>query len=61
VLNFQYPVNVYPQKVKSLDLEKQFEIEGRLSGIRGQYLIFEDGGVLNIRKFGGYKVNITVE
>jgi len=61
VVDFQYPVNAYPQKVKSLDLEKQPDIEGKLSGIRGQYLIFEDGGVLNIRKFGGYKVSVNVE
>ena len=34
-------------------------IEGRLWGIKGQYLIFDDGSVLNIRKHNGY--NITLE
>jgi hypothetical protein len=53
-----YPVMEYPQKVTSLDLEKTPEIKGILKGIKGQYLLFQGGGVLNVRKFGGYEVEV---
>lgn len=55
VVNIQFPVLEYPKKVSSLNFDKKAEISGRLMGIKGQYLIF-DGGVLNIRKFGGYRI-----
>ena len=59
VVDIQYPVTQYPEKVKSLNFDKQAEIEGKLLGIKGQYLIL-DIGVLNIRKFTGYKLAVTV-
>ena len=55
-----YPVEEYPEKVKSLSFDKLYEIEGRLWGIKGQYLIFDDGTVLNMRKHAGYLVNLEV-
>ena len=55
-----YPVNEYPEKVKSLGFDKLNEIEGRLWGIKGQYLIFDNGEVLNIRKHNGYEVTLKV-
>ena len=55
-----YPVNEYPEKVKSLSFDKLDEIAGRLWGIKGQYLIFDDGTVLNIRKHTGYLINLEV-
>ena len=55
-----YPVTEYPEKVKSLSFDKLHEIEGRLWGIKGQYLIFDDGMVLNIRKHNGYLINLEV-
>ena len=60
VVDIQYPVTQYPEKVKSLNFDKQAEIEGKLLGIKGQYLIL-DSGVLNIRKFTGYKLAVTVQ
>lgn len=57
VVDISYPVAEYPDKVKSLNFDKAPEIEGILMGIKGQYLIF-DTGVLNIRKFSGYKVRL---
>jgi len=57
-LEFQYPVLEYPEKVKSLSLDKTPHIEGTLMGIKGQYLIFQHG-VLNCRKFAGYKVCLS--
>ena len=60
VVDIQYPVTQYPEKVKSLNFDKQPEIEGKLLGIKGQYLIL-DVGVLNIRKFTGYTLDVTVQ
>lgn len=54
-----YPVNEYPAKVNSINLDKQPKIDSRLLGIKGQYLIFESG-VINIRKYAGYKVTVKV-
>jgi hypothetical protein len=50
---FSYPVLEYPVKVESLSFDKTPLIEGKLMGIKGQYLIFEHG-VLNLGKFEGY-------
>ena len=33
---------------------------GKLIGLKGQYLIFEDGTVFNVRSNEGVVVNITV-
>ncbi len=55
-----YPVLKYPGKIKAVTLDKQDLIQARLTGIKGQYLLFEDGGVLNIRKHGGYVINLSV-
>ena len=60
VLNIEYPVNEYPTKVKSLSFDKTPVIEGRLMGIKGQYLIFDDGRVLNIRKHQAYVLEFSV-
>lgn len=56
-IDITYPVLRYPEKVKALNLDKTAEIEGTLWGIKGQYLIL-DIGVLNVRKFAGYRVNL---
>jgi len=58
IYSFRYPVNRYPVKIKAMNFEKQHIIEGELTGIKGQYLIFGDGSVLNIRKFGGYLLDV---
>jgi len=55
-----YPVLEYPAKVKSINLEKTPEFTAELIGIKGQYLMFKDGLVFNIRKHNGYKVEIEV-
>ncbi|MEO1245289.1 MAG: DUF2797 domain-containing protein [Pseudomonadota bacterium] len=60
VCAIKYPVDHYPSKVKSLSFDKLQEIEGCLAGIKGQYLIFDDGRVLNIRKHNGYFVSLDV-
>ena len=54
-----FPVHEFPEKVKSLNLDKQPLVEGVLKGIKGQYLIL-DTGVINIRKYTAYNVQFTI-
>ena len=54
-----YPVLEYPTKVKSFNLDKTPSVGGTLMGIKGQYLIF-DTGVINMRKYGGYQLSLTL-
>lgn len=60
VTEIHYPVEQYPDKVKSLNLGKSPEISGTLAGIRGQYMIFDDGRVFNVRNHSGYYVQLAV-
>lgn len=60
IYQLQYPVLEYPKKVNSLNLDKSPNFSGKLTGIKGQYLIFEDGTVLNVRTFEGYVVKISI-
>ncbi len=57
---FVYPVAAYPEKIKSHNLDKTPKIRGKLQGIKGQYLIL-DNGVINIRKYTGYELCIRSE
>lgn len=59
VRSFAYPVLQYPLRVTALNIEKTPRVEGTLLGIKGQYLIL-DSGVLNVRKFTGYQVMVSV-
>ncbi|MGB2154962.1 MAG: DUF2797 domain-containing protein [Porticoccaceae bacterium] len=54
-----FPVDEFPLKVKSFNLDKQPLVEGVLKGIKGQYLIL-DTGVINIRKYTAYNVQFTI-
>lgn len=58
VIAINFPIQHYPEKVKSLKLDKTPIIEGVLQGIKGQYLYFENGQVINIRSHSGYLVTI---
>jgi len=60
IYDLEYPVSHYPEKVNSLNLDKTPEFEGTLTGIKGQYLIFEDNTVFNIRGSEGYVVKFEV-
>jgi len=61
ITEINYPVLAYPKKIKSLNLEKAHVYSGVLKGIKGQYLIFEDGTVFNVRNSEGYKVILTIK
>lgn len=59
--HINFPVNQYPQKVKSLNLDKTPVYQGILKGIKGQYLIFEDNTVFNIRNWEGYVISLSIQ
>ncbi len=59
-LTLGYPVEVWPQKVKTHNLDKTPEVSGVLEGVKGQYLIL-DTGVINIRKYTGYEVRFQAD
>ena len=59
-LVINYPVIEHPKKVTGLNLDKTPNFKGKLIGIKGQYLIFHDGTVFNVRSFEGYVVAINV-
>lgn len=58
--NLEFPVLQYPEKPVSLNLDKTPIFTGLLKGIKGQYLIFEDQTVFNIRGSEGYVVSISI-
>ena len=60
VYQLTYPIEIYPEKIKSLNLSKQKEFEGKLTGIKGQYLVFEDGTVWNVRGHEGLYLKIEL-
>ena len=58
VLEMAYPVEAYPEKISSFNLDKNPIAEGTLTGIKGQYLLF-DTGVINIRKYTAYQLSVS--
>lgn len=58
--NIEFPVLKYPEKPISLNLVKTPNYQGVLKGIKGQYLIFEDGTVFNIRSNEGFVIALSV-
>lgn len=58
-LDLSYPVDVWPEKIKTHNLDKAPTVNGVLQGIKGQYLIL-DTGVINIRKYTAYHIRLQV-
>ena len=58
ITTVNFPVREYPVKITALSFDKTPVINGILTGIKGQYLLFDGGRVLNIRKHNGYKVKM---
>lgn len=58
-LSIIYPVLSYPEKVVSHNLEKTPQLEEKLMGIKGSYLIFEKT-VLNLKKLSGFSLRFKV-
>ena len=59
VWQVEYPVEVWPQKIRTHNLDKEPVATGVLQGIKGQYLML-DTGVINIRKYTAYDVRVRV-
>lgn len=54
-----YPIISYPDKIKSVKLSSELpSISGKLIGIKGKYLIF-DNAVINTRNLNGYSIKIS--
>ena len=53
-ISIKYPMDSYPQKIKSINFDKVGEFAGILTGIKGQYLYLDKEYVINIRKYSGY-------
>lgn len=58
--NIDFPVHQYPEKPKSLNILKAQKYSGKLVGIKGQYLIFEDNTVFNVRANEGLVIDISI-
>ncbi|WP_271407100.1 DUF2797 domain-containing protein [Tenacibaculum soleae] len=58
IINF--PVEKYPLKPKSLNIVKEQTYTGVLVGVKGQYLIFEDETVFNVRANEGLVVRLEL-
>lgn len=58
IVTIDYPVDVFPTKVSTHNFDKKADVSGQLMGIKGQYLML-DTGVINIRKFAGYEVEVN--
>ena len=60
VIKFNYRIDNSVDSVKSVSLKKSDEINGKLIGIKGQYLIFEDSSVFNVRSNEGFLIDLTI-
>ena len=54
----RYPVDHLPPKVKSINLDKDPEVTGTLAAIKGQYLVWADGRVLNEFTYDWYETDL---
>ena len=59
-VEINYPVDIYPVKIKSINLDKTPAFTGVLTGIKGQYLMLDEDRVINIRKYSGYQATLSV-
>jgi hypothetical protein len=61
ITEIEYPVMKYPSKIKTLNLDKTPMYSGKLKGVKGQYLLFDDATVFNVRNSEGYKVIVDIK
>lgn len=59
VHTLNFPLTQKLDKIGSINLDKTDTYSGTLVGIKGQYLLFADGQVINMRKYGGYKIAVS--
>ena len=61
ITSISYPQNASPNKVSSATFDKTTEVSGTLTGIKGQYLIFDNQTVINIRRHAGYQLTVSTD
>ena len=59
VIHIQYPVEAYPKKVNSISFKKVSSVQGKLLGIKGQYLLFDNDRVFNVRGHERYIIEFS--
>ena len=59
-LSLQFPLQSPPPSVTSVNLVKAKQFTGTLVGVKGQYLIFLDHKVMNVRGHEGVCVSLSV-
>jgi hypothetical protein len=60
IQKIEYPVTTYPTQPKAINLDHEPEVRGFCMGIKGQYLLFDDNRVLNVRTHTGYFVELEL-
>ncbi|MFH2141112.1 MAG: DUF2797 domain-containing protein [Bacteroidota bacterium] len=60
ITEIKYPVMKYPVMIKAFNFDKEEEFTGVLTGIKGQYLMFDNDSVINIRKHTGYFMQLII-
>ena len=60
VKEITYPLEYKLDVPKSINIKKLKEFEGKLMGIKGQYLIFEDQSVFNVRSNEGLVIEMEL-
>lgn len=60
-IEINYPVLIYPEKIKSINLDKELGFSGKLNGIKGQYLLLDGDRVINLRKYAGYNLSLAFD
>lgn len=58
--HLEYPVQGYPSKINPVNLRKNQEFEGVLTGIKGQYLMFDNNIVFNVRNHEGFVIDLEI-
>ncbi|MEC8256791.1 MAG: DUF2797 domain-containing protein, partial [Bacteroidota bacterium] len=59
-MSLHFPLQALPTAVKSINLIKLKQFSATLEGVKGQYLIFSNQQVMNIRGQEGVFVTLTV-
>lgn len=54
IQNLKYPVHSYPTHPLTINFDTENNIQGVLLGIKGQYLLFDNNRIMNVRRHTGY-------
>ncbi len=60
IYKLKFPIKNVLSNPKKIDLTKENQFRGKLTGIKGQYLIFNDQYYINIRNNQGYLIDLEI-